>query len=162
MVSITHLTLVNYFRDVAEKHVDINGFYRFDINEIQARLRSGTGDPCLMLEAAEIDWNDNGAQNKSLGHTFAFSIMGEARKDDHDKVNEVLDSCQQTALEVERRILRDSENPEHWLYNRYDANMTSAFKVGPLFGSTRWGYRISITLVNTDRRIPTPGKWSDL
>lgn len=163
MAEITHNILVSYFQNLSEQHVDINSFYRFDIAEIQSKMKSGMGEIVLALEAAEISLGDNGSQNKTVAHTLAFSILGQAKADKHDEVNEMLDRCETIMLEVERRILKDSEDPTHWLYNRYSQNDTFAMKVGPIFSATRWGYRLSITLRNTDtKRMPNAAKWSDL
>lgn len=162
MPKIYHTDLVQYFAYLAENHVDIEGFYRFDISEIQSRLRSGAGNRTLMLEAAEIGFIDSQAQEKALAFTFAYTITGPCTKDDHDKKNTVINDCMKIAMEVERRILQDSEDPSHWLYNRYEATQTQGFKVGPIFADTRWGYRVEVTLANTDPRYPEAAKWTDL
>lgn len=163
MAEISYTVLLDYFRDIQVKHVDLNSFFRFDRREIMGKMRSGVNYPALLMEDTDIDYAENGGQNKYEGFEVSVLVLKYAKSGDFGLIEQVLGECQEIAREIERRITGDSENPAHWLYNRYDANSTTIHKVGPIFSDPCYGYRLTTTLFNTmGKRLPNTAKWSDL
>lgn len=163
MANINHSALVAYFESMAANHVDLRDFYRYDLSEIMSKLRSSIETPALMLEAASIDLVENGAQSKHQEFDLAFMVLLPFKRGDHQLNNANLTTAEEIAMELERRITKDSEDPNHWLYSRYDASETSLVKAGPLFAESYHGYRCRLVLKNTNvKRMPNQAKWSDL
>ncbi len=163
MADIQYSTLLNYFRDIQTKHVDLSSFFRFDRSEIMNKMRKGVNYPALLLEDFDIDLNENTGQNKYEGFEVNILVIKHAKQNDYDDIELKLGECLEIVREIERRVTADSENPDHWLYNRYDANSTLIHKVGPIFSDPCYGYRLSTTLENTvSKRMPNTDKWSDL
>lgn len=163
MVDVTYNLVTSYFKEIQNQHIDLNSFFRFNRSEIMGPMRSGVDYYALLLEDIDLDINDNGAQNKSNDFELAILILDHAPKENYDKQQIVLHESLEIAREIERRITADSEKPDHWLYNRYDANETSITKVGPIFNDPCYGYRLATTLTAINvKRLPNPDKWNDL
>lgn len=163
MAEISYSTLLDYFRDLQQKHVDLNTFFRFDRREIMGKIRKGVEYPALLMEDFDLDYNENVAQNKHESFEVSVLVLEYAKHDDYDNIESVLGNCLEIAREIERRITADSENPDHWMYNRYESNSTTIHKVGPIFSDTCYGYRLATTIDNTiSKRLPNSSKWSDL
>lgn len=163
MANLGYSNIVAYFRSLAEKHVDLSDFFRADTTEIMAAMRPGVNYPVLMLEDPELDLSDNLGQNKTEHFDLGFAVLIPCEVQNWDEIEEKRAQTMDVIMELERRVLADSENPEHWLYNRYDANETRFHPIGPIFTDNCYGYRCEMMLRNTDvKRTPTNAKWSDL
>ena len=171
MPRLSFLDYINYFEDLAAKHVEIKGAFRWNLNEISAAMRTGTQLPVMLVDAPET--RTYGNRTKTVHHNvLAFTILGKPNTitgdlDAYEAQNETLDYCHKICFDVEARILDDAEKPQlngvkNWLYGMADKNSFHFFKVGPIFSDGLYGYRCELTLKNQVPTCPDSTKWSDL
>lgn len=156
----THSKIVQFHKEIANAHVGINGFYRFDITELTGKLRSGIQTPVLMLESHSSDLAEN--SNKTV--TFAnrrisFLLLAFAGKvDNYDKKEEVLDSLENIALDITSYLKKCHNDRTSWLYGMIDMQTVQIEKVGPLMDNM-YGWNVLYTLKNHEPMCYDETKW---
>lgn len=157
----THSKIVQFHKEIATAHVDINGFYRFDITELTGLLRKGVTTPVLMLESHSTDLAEN--SNKTV--TFAnrrisWLLLDFAGKvDNYNKKEEVLDTLENIALDVISFIKKCNSDRTHWLYGMVDLQTVQIEKVGPIMDNM-YGWNVLYTLKNHEPMCYDETKWS--
>ncbi|WP_313138406.1 hypothetical protein [Myroides sp.] len=159
---ISHKTIVTFHKEIAEKHVDINGFYRFNWNEIEGSFRSGVATPTLLLESTSSDFSENPNKTTSFNNRrVSFLILNYAgRANDFDKQEDVLDETEAIALEISAYLKTMSNDSSSWLYGLYDVDSLKIEKVGPIFDNM-FGWNVIYTIKNKQTMVMDPSKWRD-
>lgn len=158
MQSVTHNDIVQLHRDIAGQHVDINGFFRFNFNELTGNLRSGVATPALALESPSSVFQSNGVSTFH-GRDISFILIDFTGKADaYDKQNEVLDNLEVIAKEIGAYLATKNRERGHWLYGLFDINSFRMEKVGPVFDNM-YGWNVLYTLKNQETTNMNPSKW---
>jgi len=172
MPNISFLKIVNYLESLAEKHVDINDSYRWNISEVTGAFKKGIELPVMLIDSVETQ--TKGDKTKTIhDNSIAFTIIGKPNTktgnlDNYEAQNLVLDFCQGICFDMETLILFDSEQVKdqngnkNWLYGRVEKNSFHHFKVGPIFSEGLYGYRCELKIKNQLSTIPNPDKWNHL
>jgi len=156
----THTNIVQFHKDIATAHKEINGFYRFDITELTGRLRNGVVTPVLMLESHSTDL----APNQNNTSTFAnrrisFLLLDFSGKvDNYDKKEEVLDNLENIALDICTFLKKCHNDKDHFLYGMVDLQTVQIEKVGPLLDNM-YGWNVLYTLKNHEPMCYDAEKW---
>jgi hypothetical protein len=157
----THSEIINFHKTIADNHVDINGFYRFDMNEIIGNLRTGVGTPALLLESHSSDLESLTKMVSNFNsRKISFLLLDFAGKQGNfDKANEVLDNLENIALDIISYLVDQNKTNGSWLFGMFDINSVQIEKVGPLFDNM-YGWNILYTLKCQEPMIFNPDKWS--
>jgi len=159
--TLTFSKLVDFHRAIATAHNGIKGFFRFNINELNNRFRSGIQTPALLLESysSSIEENPNNTTNFN-NRDMSFLIIDFAGKaDNYDKQDEVLDTLENVALDVMTYLKKEHKNRESILFGMLDKGSLSYEKVGPLFDNM-YGWNVLYTLKNHEPLIYNEDNWT--
>jgi hypothetical protein len=159
--TLTHSKLVQFHNDIATAHNGINGFYRFNWNELQNKFRSGIGKPALLLESysAQIEENQNNTTNFNSKDMSILIIDFAGKADDYNKQEEVLDRLENVVLDVISYLKKEHKNRDSILFGMLEANSFSYEKVGPLFDNMH-GWNLLYRLKNHEPMCFNPDKWT--
>jgi len=157
----THSEIVKFNEDIATAHVDIKGFYRFDMNEIIGQFRSGVSTPAFLLESHSSDLE---SQTKMVSNfnsrKISFLLLDFAGKaGNFDKQNEVLDRLENIALDIISYLVTQNKTNGSWLFGMFDINSVKIEKVGPIFDNM-YGWNVLYELKNHEPMVLNPEKWN--
>ena len=170
MPNISFEVLINYFEDLADKHVDIKSHYRWNISEIAEAMRSGVEYPVMAIDSPEVSTSGD-RSSRFHYNSMAFTILAKPENirgaDKYAEQNEVLNECLQIGYDVENRIVADSAQRErngekNWLYNLLDLSSFNFQKVGPIYTDGLYGYRCEFLIKNAVPKVVDASKWNDL
>lgn len=168
---INFKSYIEYFRGISETHVQLvpdtkKTFLRLNIEEITGSMRT-TIDPekyVMVLESYEHKAKDLHSDNHLRDYTGAFMILKRVPQlDDFNGQDDVIDACEEIAIEISRRMYADSidfENPNKFFTN-IELNDFTFNKVGPLF-NVWFGFRCQFDFTDTYNIEVTTAKWNDL
>ncbi len=157
---VTHEKIIEFHKEIAERHKAINGFYRFDLKEIEGKMRSGIKSPALLLlsHSSILSTNPNKTTNFNT-RTISFLIIDDGGKPDNfEKHNEILNATEMIALDVVSYCKRESGNSQSFLYNLFDVANVRIEKVGPVFG-TLYGWNVIYDIKNHESMVFDKSKW---
>lgn len=160
MRAITHTPIVNFHQGIATAHKGINGFYRFNWNELNGIFRSGVQTPALLLEShsADLSTNSNNT-NTTNNRAISFLLLDFTGKaDSYDTQEAVLDNLENVGLDIAGYLKHLSNDRSSWLYGKFDPNSFKMEKVGPLFDNM-YGWNILYTVKNHEPLCFEPNKW---
>jgi hypothetical protein len=157
----THNEIVKFHETIAMAHVDINGFYRFNVNEIIGQFRAGIGTPALLLESHSSDLE---SQTKMVSNfnsrKISFLLLDFAgATDNFDKQNQVLDALENIALDIISYLVTQNKTNGSWLFGMFDINSVQIEKVGPIFDNM-YGWNVIYSLKNHESMVLDPTKWN--
>jgi hypothetical protein len=157
----THQNVVGFHRGIATAHKEINGFYRFNWNEISGKFRSGVQTPALLLESHSLtlEPNQNKVSNFSPRYISMLLLDFTGRADAYDKQEEVLDKLENIGLDIAsylKKITQDTSNREY--YGTIDLSTFVMEKVGPIFDNM-YGWNIKYTLKNHEPLCYDENQW---
>ncbi|MDM1502265.1 hypothetical protein HX071_08610 [Myroides marinus] len=160
-VKVSHKQIVEFHKYISEKHVDINGFYRFNWNEIEGIFRSGVGTPALLLESMSSDFSQNPNKTTSFNHRrVSFLVLDFAGNvNDFDKQEAVLDQTESIALEISAYLNTLNKDSTSWLYGLYEVDSLKLEKVGPIFDNM-YGWNVLYTIKNKQTMVMDDTKWN--
>jgi hypothetical protein len=159
--NITHNKIIAYFKDLAAQHKQLNGFYRFDLDEARSSLRTGIALPALFLESHSADLESQTNQVTTFNNrTISFLVLDRSKARDFDKVNDIRDTAESVILDIIARMKRDSKDRDHWLYNLFDVNSVVMDPGGPIFMDL-YGINCRLLLKNKETMVYNPEVWND-
>lgn len=161
MSRITHANFVQLHRIIATAHKRINGFYRFNWNEINGKFRAGIGTPALLLESHSNDLSENANRVTTFSNrSISFLLLDFAGKaDNYDKQEQVLDATENIALDIVSYLKKQSNDPDFKLfYGMFQADTVKIEKVGPIFDNM-YGWNVTYTIKNHENMCFDPDKW---
>jgi hypothetical protein len=160
MRTVTHSPIVEFHRSIQVAHKQLNGFYRFNWNEINGMFRSGIGTPALLLESHSSGLNTNANNTTTFnGRNISFLLLDFTGKaDSYDKQEEVLDTLENVGLDIAAYLKKLNGDRSSWLYGLFDPNTFRMEKVGPIFDNM-YGWNVLYTLKNHESLCFEPDKW---
>ncbi|MFZ4706286.1 MAG: hypothetical protein ACOYMF_09805 [Bacteroidales bacterium] len=103
--------LVAYFKNISEKHVDLKGFYRFELDEILTSLRD-VQTPCLIMEGYKFNFIDNKSDNILKSRGGAFVLIDHIDDiGDFDSIHTCWDNLEIIADDILAKIKADKRDP---------------------------------------------------
>tara|TARA_R110000850_G_scaffold277151_1_gene424846 strand:- start:39636 stop:40142 length:507 start_codon:yes stop_codon:yes gene_type:complete len=153
MKTVSHNQILSYFESLAIAHTLIDGFYRYNWEEIKSALKykvKADKFVCLMeSHAGRIDQPGTSPLNR---RTVSLLFLKTCQPGDYDGQNNTLDTSEQILLDFVARIQEDSKNLRHdsplrWLRG-FDINSCAYDNGGPLF-INMYGYNLIIELPGT-------------
>ena len=160
MREITHKPIVEFHKEIVQKNKVLQGFYRFNWNEINGKFRSGIPTPALLLESHSAALNTNGNNTTTFnGRSISFLLLDFTGKaDDYDKQELVLDAMENVAIDICSYLKKLNNDRTSWLFGKFDPNTVSYEKVGPIFDNM-YGWQVMYLLKNHEDLTFDPDKW---
>jgi len=160
MRAVTHKPIVEFHQGIATAHKEINGFYRFNWNEITGQFRSGIQTPAMLLESHSAALNANSNNTATFnGRNISFLLLDFTGKaDSYSKQEEVLDKLENVVLDIAAYLKKLNGDRNSWLFGKFDPNNFSYEKVGPIFDNM-YGWNVLYTLKNHEPLCFEPDKW---
>lgn len=157
----THTAVVEFHRSIATAHKGINGFYRFNWNEINGTFRNGIQTPALLLESHSLglDPNANNTTTFASRHISFLLLDFTGKADNYNKQEEVLDNTENIALDI-ASYLKNLTNDLSFkkTYGTIDLSTLEIEKVGPIFDNM-YGWNVKYTLKNHEPMCYDPIMW---
>lgn len=156
----THKNIVDFHHEIQIAHKELNGFYRFNWNEIQGQFRKGILTPALLLEShsSGLETNSNNTTTFN-GKSISFLLLDFAGKaDDYNQQEDVLDKLENVALDIATYLKKLNGDKTSWLFGKFDPSNYRYEKVGPIFDNM-YGWNILYTLKNHEPLCFDPDKW---
>lgn len=159
--TLTFKKLVDFHRKIADAHNTINGFYRFNWNEINGQFRSGIGQPAMLLESysAELEENANATTNFN-SRAMSFLVITYAGKiGAFDQQDQVLDDLENVALDIVAYLKQQHKTSDSILFGMIEKGSIRYEKVGPLFDNM-YGWNVLYILKNHEPMCYEPANWT--
>nr|WP_322625636.1 hypothetical protein [uncultured Flavobacterium sp.] len=159
--NIRHQQITEFHQAMATAHKGINGFYRFDVSELDGNFRNGVEMPVMMLESYSGTMVPNAnATTHFYYRDISFLLLDFAGKtDDYDKQEEVLTRLEGVGLDICTYLNQCRHDPNHFLYMLFDAASFRMEKYGPVF-ENMYGWIVMYTLKAQTSMIFDPDKWN--
>jgi hypothetical protein len=160
MRTTTHSNLVAFHKAIADAHKEINGFYRFNWNEINGQFRSGIGVPALLLEShsAQLSTNSNNTTTFNNKNVSFLLLDFTGKVDDYNSQEAVLDKLENVVLDIAAYLKKENGNRDSWLYGKFDTSSFQYEKVGPIFDNM-YGWNILYAPKNQEPLCYEAEKW---
>jgi len=154
--------LLQFIETIANKHKQINGFYRFNLNEIEGQFRRGVQTPALLMmsQSNALSTNANKVANFNTHNMSVLIIDFAGKPNDFDKENTVLNNTYYLCLDVVSYLVKENKNPNSFLHTLFDVGSVRIEKVGPIFDNM-FGWNLLFDLKNHEPFCFEPDKWED-
>ncbi|PIF32984.1 hypothetical protein CLU81_3554 [Flavobacterium sp. 9] len=161
MRDITHKPIVEFHKEITISNKVLQGFYRFNWNEINGSFRSGVQTPALLLESHSAALNTNANNTTTFnGRSISFLLLDFTGKaDNYDRQEEVLDLLENVAIDICSYLKKLNGDRNSWLFGKFDPNTFNYEKVGPIFDNM-YGWNVMYLLKNHEDLTYDPDKWN--
>lgn len=158
--TINHSIITKLHKDIVRYHKDLKGFYRFNLKEIDGRLRAGVKTPVLMLESysSQVKHNANKTTNFKERNISFLLLDFTGAADNFDKQEEVLTKLEIIGDDICTLLESYRINPDHWMYGLFDAGTFRMEKVGPIFDNM-FGWNILYDVTSKNPLCFNTSKW---
>ena len=121
--------------DPIAKQLDLNNFYE----ALKSRLKAKVGEPFLVLQNYDLDYEDNGGEHLSRAPQGAFYVLQQVPVGDYDARDAAIDACEEIAEDILAYVVH-----HHRQNYRIRMSVAQAFAehVGPI-GSNHYGVRMN-------------------
>jgi hypothetical protein len=158
-----YLRMKNYFENVVEQSNFLNGFAGFFERELFNKLTSRKSPlkaPYLALFKYSLGL-DGQEQNTKAIRRLGFSIILYSEKpNDFESEYEAIDLAENLALKVLSRMMFDSKNSKHFLYNSL---IKESVQIIPMeIEKIGFGVEVFFNLKNMQPMIISPEDWKDI
>lgn len=158
---VTHKPIVKLHKDISQYHNSINGFYRFNWNEINGMLRNGVGVPVLLLEShsAKLETSPNKATTFN-DRAISFLVLDNtSRPDAYDEQETVLDATENICIDIASYLKKLNDDRTSPWFGKFEASSYTYEKVGPIFGNM-YGWNVTYILTNHESLCFDADKWT--
>jgi hypothetical protein len=160
--------LVEYFRGVAQRHVEIRHsesekhFFRFEVDEVLAGInRTDACFPMLVLEGYSFDFTDHKSDNLIKNRSGAFILLGQITdQTDHQELHRVWDALEQIGDDIIARIRHDKQSREVPVVRDFELGSVQASLLINAFGNNA-GIRYTFTISSPQPGEVNPVRWLD-
>lgn len=154
----------SFFRNLAEKHIDIKDYCGTSVLELVEKIDStdGVGSPILVFFNYTCKLSGN-AQRTFNSRSISFSILYPGIPlDNFQQILEAKSNAEIIGLEILSRIHVESKKPEiGWLYNNFEKDSVTYIEVDAETAGDLVGMDFNFDLKTIEPLIVTPEKWTD-
>lgn len=154
----------DFFKDLANKHVDINDYCSTSVEELAGKIGSVAGIQSPILVFFDYFGKLSGTDQRTFNNrSLAFSILfNKVQADDFPAQRTAVDTAEEIGLEILSRINIQSKMPDiGWLYNNFDKNTVTMEEVIAEGQDGFYGMEFHFDLKTIEPLIVNPTKWSD-
>lgn len=148
---------IDYFRNIAAKHVDVKDFVHGASGDILAKTRSSLQYPCLWLETPNLQFHDNDTLQLTADRIGAFVVLWNAPNKTPEQIDVIWADCEQIVYDVLGRMVRDRKQRKF----QFSLNGTSAEAISQMFTDKDFGWRVEFKM---GKEVPIcfdATKWKD-
>jgi hypothetical protein len=153
---------VEYFRNIAAEHKEINDFYMMDINEPLAALRSNIKYPALILTSLSGNLEASNLDNILDSINAGFLIIGHLNQiDDFFGEMQLISQMKQIGTDIIARMLHDHMKCELLTQKAipgFNINSVNYEMLGPVFDND-FGMLFSFKIQDCINLEYESGKW---
>lgn len=153
-----------YFKNLAEKHVDIKDYCGTSVSELSEKLASVDGVVSPILVFFDYYSKLSGPEQRTFNsRTLAFSILfSGVPADDFDAQREAVNNAEAIGLEVLSRVHIESKMPQSgWLYNNFIKESVHYEEVKFEKAEGFFGMEFHFDLKVLEPLVVDKTKWSD-
>lgn len=104
------MDLVSYFKTLAGEHVDLKGFYRYELDEVLTEVND-LQVPCLILEGYKFGFKDGKSDNVMKIRSGAFILLDSVQDaGDYDAIHQCWEALEEIGDDILARVKRDKRN----------------------------------------------------
>lgn len=154
----------DYFRELADKHVDIKDYCGTSLQELASKVDSVAGIQSPMLLFYDYFGKLEGKEQRTFNsRSLGFSILfAGVQADDFPEQQNAVTAAEKIGLEVLSRINIQSKMPDiGWLYNNLDKNTITMTQILAEGSDAFYGMEFHFELKTLEPLVVTPEKWSD-
>lgn len=154
----------DFFKSLAEKHVDIKDYCGTSVIELSEKIDSTDGILSPILVFFGYRGKLSGSQQRSFNtRSLSFSILYSGIPiDDAIKIKVAKTNAEIIGLEVLSRINIQSKMPEiGWLYNNFEKESILYEEIDPETSNDLVGMEFHFDLKTIEPLTVSPEKWSD-
>lgn len=154
----------SYFKDLADKHVDIKDYCSTSPQELADKIQSVDGIVSPILIFFDYYCKLSGKEQRTFNNrSLAFSIMYSGIKpDDFSGQRMAKDNAEEIGLEVLSRINVQSKMPDiGWLYNNFEKESATYDELVAEGSDSYYGMEFHFDLKTLEPLVVNPEKWSD-
>lgn len=159
--TINFKNIEDFHKTIANAHVDIKDFYRFNLSELENGItKTNAQFPMLMFEAPSSElYSETLMVSNFIKRNISFLIVDHAgERDDYDRQSQVLSETEGIALDIVSYLVKCYKTPGHWLAGKFDVNTVRVEKVGPLFDNM-YGWNVLYDVTAQEKMCYVPEKW---
>jgi hypothetical protein len=158
--TITNKTITAFIKSIATAHVDINGFHRFNMQEVNNALSDDIKLPALLLEAPSINLSSETKMVSNFNtRNISMLIMDHVQGTDNFEAEEdVLENCEGIALDINSYLVKCAKDTNHFLFGKFDINTVRIEKAGPIFDNM-FGWNILFDIKAHEPMCFVSNKW---
>jgi hypothetical protein len=134
---------IQFFRDLAEAHVDLKGFAHGPVSRIIAGSRSENDYPLLWLETPTLGLLDKDGTAPFGQRSSAFVVLQQAPRDDYEAQDAAWAETEALALDVLSR-LRKAHKEREIVLSSLDGTQLEAVATLTVAGEIGWRYEFSL------------------
>lgn len=162
----TLATYRDYFKDIADKHVEINGFKWGNMKVVSNDNRSGNPDSFLWaLPYENVRYTENSSDNNNKLKKARVVFLEVRKSELFTDEEEQCDRCEGIVEEIIARIMRDKRGQDVAGVWTLIATRIGGFTTGPAahtIGSTPYlGWELEMEFFDNTNLAFNPERWSD-
>ncbi|UOX35323.1 hypothetical protein LXD69_07330 [Flavobacterium sediminilitoris] len=161
---LSYTKVDDYFKSLANKHLDINDYIGTSTTELDSRMSSvdGIASPFLCLFNYQGKLSGN-MQRTFNDRTLSFSICFTGiEAEDFPAQKAAINAAEVIGLEILSRINVESKNPAiGWLYDNFQKDTVHYSEIELDKAEGFFGMEFHFDLKNSEPLVVTPDKWSD-
>ena len=164
MSEMSYTTLDNFFRELAQKHVDINDYCGTSAEELAQKITSVNGVVSPILVFFNYSGKLYGTQQRTFNNRLvSFAIMFTGIKtDEFPEQRTAVNAAERIGLEILARINIQSKMPNiGWLYNNFDKELVTYDEIENEGEDEYYGMEFHFQLKNHEPLTVDKTKWSD-
>jgi hypothetical protein len=135
--------LIQYFRDLTDKHVELKGFAHGPVTRIIAGSRSENDYPLLWLETPTLGLSDKDGTMPFGQRSTAFVVLMKASRDDYDEQDSAWGQTEAIALDV-LSYLRKAHKEREIVLSGLDGTQLEAVATLTVANEIGWRYEFSL------------------
>jgi hypothetical protein len=156
---------MDYFKDLAKNHADINSFVGYSSLDFQTQINTvkGLDDFILVLYNYEAKLEGNNQRTISQ-RSISFAILKKVKElHDFNAQYKAIAECEVIGLEVLSRVNYDSKLDEvKWLYNNFVKESVNFKEVGLKTESGLFGMEFFFDIKTPEPLTILAEKWDDI
>jgi hypothetical protein len=153
-----------FFKDLADKHVDIKDYCGTSVLELASKMASVAGINIPILVFFDYSSKLEGPEQRTFNNrSVAFSILFSGIKSDQFQAQiDAIDQAEEIGLEVLSRIHVQSKMPDiGWLYKNFVKESVLMMEVKAEGQDGFYGMEFHFDLKTLEPLVVAPNKWSD-
>lgn len=148
----------DYFRQIADEHVDINGFVHGEISRLREQITSAEAYPLLWFGTPFIDISHSATVVMGTARSdFAIIINAPEQHLNEEDRDALWEQAEQICIDIIARLRKDARSRMHTI----DMDYMDMEPIDPLLVDNAIGWRVEFKIGRAVNICYNEEKWSD-